>query len=143
MENPKISIIVPVYNAERRLHRCIDSILAQTFRDFELLLIDDGSKDGTWEIMQEYAFKDSRIEVYHQDNYNYIDYTKDPIEFKSDMQFAYDMILDHNSINKALENKNYQNILQNINKLAYPMFQVTGVKTKIINNKLINPIISI
>ena len=42
---PKISVIVPVYNAEKYLHRCIDSILAQTFTDFELLLIDDGSKD--------------------------------------------------------------------------------------------------
>lgn len=44
---PKISVIVPVYNAEKYLHRCIDSILAQTFTDFELLLIDDGSKDNS------------------------------------------------------------------------------------------------
>lgn len=69
-------------------------------------------------------------------DYNYVDYTKDPIEFKSDMQFAYDMLLDQNSLNKALENKNYQNVLKNINNLAYPMFQVTGVKTKIVDNKL-------
>lgn len=45
MSSPTISVIVPVYNAEKYLHRCIDSILSQTFTDFELLLIDDGSKD--------------------------------------------------------------------------------------------------
>ena len=46
MSNPKISVIVPVYNVEKYLPRCIDSILKQTFTDFELLLIDDGSKDN-------------------------------------------------------------------------------------------------
>ena len=47
MNNPQISVIVPVYNAEKWLRRCVDSILAQTFTDFELLLIDDGSTDGS------------------------------------------------------------------------------------------------
>ena len=65
---PKISIIVPVYNAERFLYRCIDSILAQTFTDFELLLIDDGSPDRSGEICDEYARKDSRIRVFHKEN---------------------------------------------------------------------------
>lgn len=61
--NPKISVIVPVYNVEQYLRRCIDSILAQTFTDFELLLIDDGSKDSSGEICEEYAGKDARIRV--------------------------------------------------------------------------------
>ncbi|MEF2621743.1 MAG: glycosyltransferase family 2 protein, partial [Xylanibacter rarus] len=65
MYNPKISIIVPVYNVERYLPRCIDSILKQTFTDFELLLIDDGSKDNSGNICDEYAQKDNRIKVYH------------------------------------------------------------------------------
>lgn len=56
---PKISVIVPVYNTEKYLHRFIDSILAQTFTDFELLLIDDGSKDGSGKICDEYAAKES------------------------------------------------------------------------------------
>ena len=65
---PKISVIVPVYNTEKYLHRCIDSILAQTFEDFELLLIDDGSKDNSGAICDEYAARDSRVRVFHKEN---------------------------------------------------------------------------
>ncbi len=64
----KISVIVPIYNAEKYLRRCIDSILAQTFTDFELLLIDDGSKDKSGEICDEYARKDKRVKVFHKAN---------------------------------------------------------------------------
>lgn len=66
MLSPEISIIVPVYNAEQYLHKCIDSILAQTLADFELWLIDDGSKDSSCEICDEYAKKDSRVHVVHK-----------------------------------------------------------------------------
>ena len=65
---PAISIIVPIYNMEHLMRRCIDSLLAQTFTDYELLLIDDGSKDGSWSICQEYARKDARIGIYHKEN---------------------------------------------------------------------------
>ena len=68
MSNPKISVIIPVYNAEKYLERCVDSILAQTFTDFELLLIDDGSKDKSGEICDEYAKKDNRVKVFHKEN---------------------------------------------------------------------------
>lgn len=67
-KEPKISVIIPVYNVEKYLHRCIDSILAQTFTDFELLLIDDGSKDNSGKICDEYAEKDKRIRVFHKEN---------------------------------------------------------------------------
>ena len=63
-----ISVIVPVYNTEKYLHRCIDSILAQTYTDFELLLIDDGSSDSSGAICDEYATKDSRVRVFHKEN---------------------------------------------------------------------------
>lgn len=65
---PAISIIVPIYNMEHLMRRCIDSLLVQTFTDYELLLIDDGSKDGSWSICQEYAHKDARIGIYHKEN---------------------------------------------------------------------------
>lgn len=65
---PQISIIVPVYNVEPYLGQCIDSILAQTFTDFELFLVDDGSTDGSGLICDEYAKRDSRVLVIHKKN---------------------------------------------------------------------------
>ncbi|WP_443738958.1 glycosyltransferase family 2 protein [Treponema sp.] len=65
---PKISCIVPVYNVEKYLRRCVDSILNQTFTDFELILVDDGSPDNSPAICDEYAVKDSRIKVIHKVN---------------------------------------------------------------------------
>ena len=62
---PKISVIVPVYKAEAYLHRCVDSLLAQTFQDFEVLLVDDGSPDRSGEICDEYARQDSRVRVFN------------------------------------------------------------------------------
>lgn len=65
---PTISVIVPVYNAEKCLHRCVDSILSQTFTDFELLLIDDGSKDKSGAICDEYVLTDFRVHAFHKEN---------------------------------------------------------------------------
>lgn len=65
---PQISIIVPVYNVELYLQRCIDSILKQDFKDFELLLIDDGSTDKCSEICESYLQKDNRVKVIHKEN---------------------------------------------------------------------------
>ena len=65
---PKISVIVPVYKAEKYLHRCVDSILAQTFTDFELILVNDGSPDNSGAICDEYAQKDNRVRVFHKEN---------------------------------------------------------------------------
>ncbi len=66
--SPAVSIIVPVYKAEAYLHRCVDSLLSQTFTDFEILLIDDGSPDGSGMFCDKYAKKDSRIKVFHKEN---------------------------------------------------------------------------
>ncbi len=65
---PMISIIVPVYKVEKFLRPCVDSILAQTFRDFELILVDDGSPDGCPALCDAYAVQDSRVRVIHQKN---------------------------------------------------------------------------
>ena len=68
MTQPTISIIIPVYNSEKYLGACVDSILAQSFRDFELILVDDGSRDGSPRICDEYAQNDSRVKVIHKAN---------------------------------------------------------------------------
>ena len=65
---PQISVIVPVYKVEPYLRRCVDSILGQTFTDFELILVDDGSPDNCPAICDEYARKDTRVHVIHQEN---------------------------------------------------------------------------
>ena len=65
---PLVSIIVPIYNAEKTIGRCIDSILNQTYKEFELILMDDGSMDTSGEICDEYAEKDGRIRVIHKEN---------------------------------------------------------------------------
>lgn len=64
----KLSIIVPVYNVEPYLRRCVDSILNQTFSDFELILVDDGSPDSCGAICDDYAARDRRIKVIHKAN---------------------------------------------------------------------------
>ena len=66
--NPAVSIIVPVYNAEKTLRRCVDSILKQEYPDFELLLVDDGSRDGSGGICDGYARQDPRVRVIHKAN---------------------------------------------------------------------------
>lgn len=63
-----ISVIVPVYNVEMYLARCIDSLISQTFDDLEIILVNDGSTDASSQICEDYAKKDSRVKVYHQEN---------------------------------------------------------------------------
>ena len=67
-EPPKVSIIVPIYNVEQYLRRCIDSLLAQTYTNIEIVLVDDGSPDNCGDICDEYAQTDTRIKVIHKKN---------------------------------------------------------------------------
>jgi len=60
-KNPEVSVVMSCYNASRWLHKAVDSVLAQTFEDFEFILVDDGSSDETWSIIQSYRDKDRRI----------------------------------------------------------------------------------
>ena len=66
--SPKLSIIIPIYNTRSYLPRCLDSILSQSYTDFELLLVDDGSTDTSGAICEAYAQKDTRIKVFHKEN---------------------------------------------------------------------------
>ena len=67
-QNPLFSVIIPVYNTEKELPRCVDSVLEQDFGDFELILVDDGSKDSSGAICDAYAEKDARVVSIHQQN---------------------------------------------------------------------------
>ena len=68
MDNLKASIIIPVYQAEKFIRRCLDSVVNQTYKEFEVVIIDDGSTDRSGAICDEYAAKDKRIRVFHQKN---------------------------------------------------------------------------
>ena len=68
MSQPKISVVIPVYNGEKYIRRCLDSVLNQTFKDIEVILVDDGSKDESGRICDEIQSKDSRVIVIHQSN---------------------------------------------------------------------------
>ncbi|MBQ2407313.1 MAG: glycosyltransferase [Lachnospiraceae bacterium] len=66
--NKKISVIIPVYNAEKYLKRCIESVINQTYKNLEIIMVDDGSKDNSGSMCDEYAAKDNRIKVIHKQN---------------------------------------------------------------------------
>ena len=68
MRTPLISVIIPVYNVEKYLHRCLDSVIAQTYQNLEIICVDDGSIDDSGKICDQYAVRDARIKVIHQEN---------------------------------------------------------------------------
>lgn len=68
MNNPKICVVVPVYKVEKYLRECVDSILNQTFTEFQVILVDDGSPDACGAICDDYAEKDNRVRVLHKIN---------------------------------------------------------------------------
>lgn len=80
---PLFSIIIPVYNVEKYINKCVDSVLSQTFTDFELILVDDGSPDNCPAICDEYAKKDPRVKVIHKENGGLINARKSGLKIAS------------------------------------------------------------
>ena len=70
-QTPRVSIVVPVYNVERYLRQCLDSLVNQTYQNVEIICVDDGSTDRTGEILEDYSQKDKRIRVIHKKNTGY------------------------------------------------------------------------
>ena len=68
MNEELISVIIPVYNVEKYIRFCLDSVINQTYKNLEIIIVDDGTKDSSGEIAEEYARKDSRIKVVHKEN---------------------------------------------------------------------------
>lgn len=83
MSKALVSVVVPVYNAVKYLEECLDSIVGQSYKDLEIILVDDGSVDGSSEICDDYAKKDSRIRVFHQENQGAATARKNGIECAS------------------------------------------------------------
>ena len=80
MNTPKVSVVIPVYNVDTYLCECLDSALAQTLKDIEIICVDDGSTDRCPQILDEYAQKDSRVKVIHKPNSGY-GHTMNPLSF--------------------------------------------------------------
>ena len=68
MNDPFISLIIPIYNVREYIEQCLDSVIAQDYENFEILLVDDGSTDGSEAVCDSYADKDPRIKVFHTEN---------------------------------------------------------------------------
>ena len=102
--NEKIGVIVPVYKTEKYVAECIESILAQTYTNFRLILVDDGTPDGAGAICDEYATKDQRITVIHQENAGVTRARARGVEEAADCEWITFVDSDDSVTNKALEN---------------------------------------
>ena len=71
MNTPKVSVVIPCYNVEKYLHQCLDSVVNQTLKELEIICVNDGSKDSTLAIIQEYAARDDRIRIVDKPNGGY------------------------------------------------------------------------
>jgi len=128
MESPKISVVMPAYNAEKYIAEAIESILNQTFRDFEFIIIDDASTDNTGKIIAEYAKKDNRIKVFTNEKNLYISKTLNLGLSCAQSEIIARMDADDISLPERLE-KQYKKITEN-NDIA-----VVGTYIRVINEK--------
>lgn len=126
---PKLSIIVPVYKVEQYIYKCVDSILNQTFTDFELILVDDGSPDNCGKICDEYAKQDNRVRVIHKKNGGLSDARNAGIDI------ANGEIIGFVDSDDYIDCHMYQEMLDYMEKMALDIvcadtYQVKGTQTK-------------
>ena len=106
MSNNKVSVIVPIYNAERTIKKCLDSIISQNYTNLEIILINDGSKDKSLEIIKDYATKDKRIKVINKNNTGVSDTRNIGIKETTGNYLLFvdsDDYIDNNTINYLVE----------------------------------------
>lgn len=144
---PKVSVIVPVYNTEKYLPRCIDSILAQTFTDFELILINDGSTDNSGAICDEYALKDSRIIVIHNENEGANAARRDGVKIANGEWITFvdsDDTIPYNSIEILINNTsdNIDIVIGQIfkTKRCAEILSISDYRKKLLIGKLVHPV---
>ncbi len=113
---PTISIIIPVYNVEKYIKKCIESVLSQTFKDFELIIINDGSKDNSGRICDEYAIRDSRIKVVHKANGGLSDARNTGIEIATGKYLGF--VDGDDYIDEDMYEELYKSIKENNTKIA-------------------------
>lgn len=141
---PEISVIVPVYKVEQYIYRCVDSILNQTFSDFELILVDDGSPDNCGKICDEYAQKDSRIHVIHKKNGGLSDARNNGIEWSlKNSNSKWIIFIDSDDwIHPVMLEKLYEANIANATQISSCSFERTTSEEVIIDIKSINTYIS-
>lgn len=109
MKNPKVTIIIPAYNSQEYIERCLDSVLVQTFRDFEVLVINDGSTDNTGEVVKGYAEKNKQIRYVEQKNMGVAKTRNKALKLANGEFVAFldnDDFIDNDYIEKLLPSKN-------------------------------------
>ena len=134
--NIKISVVVPIYGGEKYLHQCVDSILAQTIGDIEVILVDDGSPDRCPEMIDEYARRDNRIVALHKPNGGYGSAVNAGIAVA---QGDYIGIIEGDDwIEPTMYQKLYDNAVKNnsdVVKCSFWLYDSTAKKAKHINGK--------
>lgn len=136
-----ISIIVPVYKAEKYLSECIDSIISQTYENFELILIDDGSPDNSGKICDEYAEKDKRIKVIHKENAGVSSARNIGLDNASGEYIAFidsDDFVDKQYLEKLHCNLKHNDADISLCRLSYYKKDVANIRREIFPKKTIN-----
>lgn len=138
----QISVIVPVYNVEQFLPKCLDSIIGQTYPNLQIILVDDGSTDGCGEICDEYARKDNRIKVIHQENSGTVKARNSGISLATGDYLAFVDADDYlpfdayQELSAAIESENYDIVWYDVNIIGYDVYCISPNACKDSKNML-------